>query len=214
MTVYLYATNLPSNVKFAGLITHTFITIENEKCETVKYAAYGPQHNVPFFGMNMLSRKYFEQDRNVYMGEDTKNLKAKIKIPVPDGKTEEEFIRDLITVIDSYDSAESSDLIHYNFIPMCCDEGNCNSSTSTVLYKAGVSLETIKEINRHLSGFSTGFGFSPMPWVLTERRTAVAQQSRGSAYKIKEMNRRALRSCPSIVHLLHFRIPEIEKVCV
>ena len=40
--VYLYATNLPSHWKFAGLITHTFITIENEQRETIKYAAYGP----------------------------------------------------------------------------------------------------------------------------------------------------------------------------
>ena len=204
--VYLYATTLPSHWKFAGLTTHTFITIENEQRETIKYAAYGPEHNVPFFGINMLSRKYFKQDKSVFTGEDTKNLKAKIPVPVPEGKTEEEFIHDLVDAIDSYDN---KDMLRYNFIPFCNAEGNCNTSTSTVLFKSGVSMECIKQIKRRISGFKTGFGFSPKPWTLKERQTAIERQSKSRIEKLNEKGRQAMRSCPSLIHLLHFCIPEI-----
>ncbi|MBQ0048352.1 MAG: hypothetical protein KBT33_12775 [Prevotellaceae bacterium] len=208
MTAYLYATNLPSNLKFAGLIAHTFITIENDKCETVKYAAYGPQYNVPFFGMNMLARKFFLQDQKVYTGEDKKNLKAKIKIPVPQGKTEEQFIHDLIEAIDQYDA---TDMLRYNFIPLLHAEGNCNTSTSTILQRSGVPMSFIHKMNRSIFAFNTGFAFRPKPWTLSERRTVLQRHNSRPIAKFSEMNRRALRSCPSIVHLLHFRIPEIER---
>jgi len=205
--VYLYATNLPSNVKFAGLIAHTFITIENDSCETIKYAAYGPEHNVPFFGINLLSRKFFEQDRNVFTGKDTKNLKAKIAVPVPEGKTEEEFIHDVVDAIDSYDK---TDMLRYNFIPFFKAEGNCNTSTSTVLSLSGVPMEEIKQMKRRIRGFKTGFGFPPKPWKLTDRRSAIERQSKRAIERFHEMNRRAMRSCPRLIHLLHFCIPEID----
>ena len=53
--------------------------------------------------------------------------------------------------------------------------GNCNSSTSTVLYKAGLSKEQIKNIGENIPGIKWGWG-KTKPWTADEQEKAVQRQ--------------------------------------
>ncbi len=202
--VYLYATNLPCRWKFCGIITHTFITIENRENQVLKYAAYGPSNNVPFFGVNWLAQKYFVQDENILLGRDKRNLKAKIEVPIPEGVTFEQFASNVAEAVDSY---IGTDPLRYNFLPMCNAEGNCNTSTSTVLLKSGVSRECVRDIVRQIPGLA-GISALPKPWTLEERRKALEQQSKKRIERFNEKFRKSIYACPPLMHLLHFVIPE------
>lgn len=51
----------------------------------------------------------------------------------------------------------------------------CNSSSSTLLYKAGVPLSRIKDFRKQISGLVWGFG-DIKPWTVEEQSKAVQRQ--------------------------------------
>ena len=59
-------------------------------------------------------------------------------------------------------------------IPVESSQGNCNSSTSTILYKAGVSKEKLKEIKDIIPGLDYGIG-NIKPWTKEEQIDAINQ---------------------------------------
>ena len=52
-------------------------------------------------------------------------------------------------------------------------QGNCNTSSSTILLKAGVSKETIEQLKEHISGIKTGFDSKARPWTSDEQKKAI-----------------------------------------
>ena len=50
--------------------------------------------------------------------------------------------------------------------------GNCNTSSSTLLYKTGVPMKTIKNISNKIKGNDYGFG-DIKPWTRDEKIKAI-----------------------------------------
>ena len=52
-------------------------------------------------------------------------------------------------------------------------QGNCNTSSSTILLKSGVSKETIEKIREQIPGIKTGFDSETKPWTSEEQKKAI-----------------------------------------
>ena len=116
----------------------------------------------------------YNDDISVMNGKNAEMIKARIPIEPPlkaDGSkmTVEEFDKRVIEVAKSFGNNQK---IKYFLSPISELQGNCNTSTSTILHKAGVSDEHIKEIGKQLPGLAKGFG-SYRPWTSDEQRKAV-----------------------------------------
>ena len=173
--VYLYATTLPTDnkaLKLGGIPTHTFITVENSEGKVIKYAAYGPENGNPLMGFDRLKECHYDQDVNVYKGNDTKNLKAKIEVPVPEGMSSMAFDKAVINTINSFGNEKG---IRYDIMPTNDIQGNCNSSSSTILLKSGVSKETVNQIKEQIPGIKTGFDSETKPWTFEEQKEAIKE---------------------------------------
>ena len=171
--VFLYATTLPTDnklIKLGGIPTHTFITVENSEGKVMRYAAYGPENGNPLMGFNQLKECHYEQDVNVYKGNDTENLKAKIEVPVPEGMSSKAFDKAVINTINSFGNEKG---IRYDILPTNDIQGNCNSSSSTILLKSGVSKETVNQIGEQIPGIKTGFDSEAKPWTSEEQKEAI-----------------------------------------
>ena len=66
-------------------------------------------------------------------------------------------------------------------------QGNCNSSSSTLLYKAGVPLSRIKDLRKQISGLVWGFG-DIKPWTVEEQSKAVQRQRELDQLRNEMMN--------------------------
>ena len=66
-------------------------------------------------------------------------------------------------------------------------QGNCNSSSSTLLYKAGVPLSRIKDLRKQISGLVWGFG-DIKPWTVEEQSKAVQRQRKFDQLRNEMMN--------------------------
>ena len=66
-------------------------------------------------------------------------------------------------------------------------QGNCNSSSSTLLYKAGVPLSRIKDLRKQISGLVWGFG-DIKPWTVEEQSKAVQRQREFDQLRNEMMN--------------------------
>ena len=97
--------------------------------------------------------KYPSDKEAVKNGMSDPNCKKIIPINPPDGITDEQFDQQVISTAESFGNNSK---IKYYIIPFSETQGNCNSSTSTILLKAGVSKEQIKEIKKQIPGISTG----------------------------------------------------------
>lgn len=53
---------------------------------------------------------------------------------------------------------------------------NCDTSTSTILLKAGVSPKEIKKLQKMLPGLTTGFDSTPRAWTKEEQEKAVSEE--------------------------------------
>ena len=171
--VYLYATTLPTDnkaLKLGGIPTHTFITVENPEGKVIRYAAYGPEKGNPLMGFNQLKECHYQQDINVYKGIDTENLKEKIEVPVPEGMSSKAFDKAVINTINSFGNEKG---IRYDILPTNDIQGNCNSSSSTILLKSGVSKETVNQIGEQIPGIKTGFDSEAKPWTSEEQKEAI-----------------------------------------
>ena len=85
----------------------------------------------------------------------------------------DEFDSKVIDVINSFGNNPN---IKYNLYPTREDEGNCNSSSSTILLKAGVSKETIEEIGEGMKGIHWGFSSTAKPWTKEEQEAAIENE--------------------------------------
>jgi len=157
--VWLFATKLPSNNKFirGSPATHTFIVVKTSE-NKIYYYAYGP-HNNKMYG-DKLIRVQYKQDIRAYQdyfnGKTNNNIKKVIKIVPTKNINKDEFEKRVISAADLYDNNDG--YMKYSLLPLGSFEGNCHSSSSTLLYKAGVSQKELQSIKDKLPGIVTGFG--------------------------------------------------------
>ena len=172
--VELYATSLPGcNIPLA---THTFIVVRDEKNVVKGYYAFGSELD-GFSGAfsGRLKRVKYSQDKNVYNNIDKKHLKKVITIKPPKGMNSNEFDDKIISIAESFGNNTG---VRYFLAPNATNltEGNCNTSTSTILLKAGISQEQISEIKKEIPGLSWGFSIYARPWTEEEQGQSVAIQ--------------------------------------
>lgn len=140
------------------------------------YFAYGSEYdNVRGAFGGRLKRREYKQDQQVYKGNDSEHLKKIIEIVPPSGMSETEFDKVVTDVAESFGNNNG---ITYFLAPSTADmtEGNCNTSTSTILLKSGVSKERINDITKEIPGISCGFSVNARPWTEHEQEEAVKRQ--------------------------------------
>ena len=162
----LYATALPGwwSKTFP---THTFLVVY-PKNQTPQYFAYGPHGRTS----GQLERVFYKQDINVYKGNDTEHLKNAITVNPPKDMSEEDFDNKVIETAKSFGNNEN---FEYNIWPKEDTEGNCNTSSSTILYKAGVSKSKLDEYREEIKGLVTGFG-NIKAWTADEQEKEVERK--------------------------------------
>lgn len=174
--VWVFATKLPSEkggdiIRFA---THTFVVVQTSKGKIHRFE-YGPQGD-PFFGISTLRQLYYDKSGNAvnnYMkGIQDDCIKNVIEVNVPTGMTMDEFNKNVIN-----SAAEFSDNteIKYRIVPIGETEGNCNTSTTSLLKNAGVSNKEINRIRSVIKGVKTGLG-TYKPWTYKERQQAIKKK--------------------------------------
>lgn len=121
-----------------------------------------------------LMKQNYSQDLSIIRGGSQEFLKAKIEITPPGGMSSEDFDKKVIDVANSFGNNEK---IKYSAIPTSLTNGNCNTSTSTILLKSGISSEQINEIKERIPDISTGFVDKARPWTIEEQEKAVEYES-------------------------------------
>lgn len=99
----------------------------------------------------------------------------RVDIPPPQGLSSEEFDRKVIDVAESF--GNNSEIL-YKIIPTKVTEGNCNTSTSTILLKAGVPKAVIEFIKKNIPGIALGFNSCSKPWTKEEQEVAVEREKK------------------------------------
>ena len=176
----LYATTLPgADKRFlkggGSLATHTFLVVKDKKGKMIHFA-YGSEIDGPMgaFKGRLREVEYYD-DLNVMNGKLKNHLKYRKAIEPPlkaDGKkmSVEEFDRKVINVARSFGNNPN---IEYFMLPgNNPTQGNCNTSSSTILHKAGVSNQQIKALRAEIPGIVSGFG-SYRPWTASEQKAAI-----------------------------------------
>ena len=172
---YLYATTLPgNNMKILEYATHTFIIVTDNFGRIRARFAYGSTiEGIKGAVTGQLVRQDYFQDKNVACGIDKKHIKHKIMVRPPQGVSSDEFDNEVIRVAESFGNNPN---ITYNFAPTSELQGNCNSSTSTILIKSGTSEKEMERIKNKIPGLSWGFSTkTAKPWTKEEQNTAVAK---------------------------------------
>ena len=174
--VYLFSTSLPG-ASWVPFATHTFLVVQDSKGR-ITYAAYGPKNNDAISGIDALSKCSYSSDIKaytdyLYCNKKSNHVKGVELIPVPRDMKSDEFDSKVIDVINSFGNNPN---IKYNLYPTREDEGNCNSSSSTILLKAGVSKETVEEIGEGMKGFHWGFSSTAKPWTEEEQEAAIENE--------------------------------------
>ena len=179
--VYVFAMKLPSQystVRNSGA-THTFTVVKTSDGKLYRYA-YGPTDDKVINSIsgttNIVERDY-SQDGNAVknyfktgnLDENTKNV---IPVSIPEGMTEEQFDN---AVINSAKQFRGNKTVKYRIMPLGETEGNCNSSTTSLLKNAGVNDDEIDRIDSEVPGIDSGFG-NVKPWTEEQRKAAEARQ--------------------------------------
>ena len=176
--VTLYATKLPGFklpvyidcMLFRNLAanpTHTFIVVSTSDGKREIFA-YGSEYD-GFKGIysGRLIRRHYNQDREIVERKKQDKLKARIEIEPPENITEDEFDNKVIEVANSFDENDNK---RYFILPHNDNQGNCNTSTSTILIKAGVPENQIREIKKIIPGNSFGFSPKSKPWTKEDQK--------------------------------------------
>ena len=180
----LFATTLPgADKRFlkggGSLATHTFLVVKDKKGKMIHFA-YGSEIDGPMgaFKGRLREVEYYD-DLNVMNGNLKNHLKYRKAIEPPlkaDGKkmSVEEFDRKVINVARSFGNNPN---IKYFMLPgNNPTQGNCNTSSSTILHKAGVSNQQIKALRAEIPGIVSGFG-SYRPWTASEQKAAIDERN-------------------------------------
>lgn len=163
-SVWIYATTLPGAPGVLSKATHTFIVVK-DKDNNVHYFEYGPKDKdngdpgSPFGG-SPLVKLHYQQDEEVVKdadkGKKNENLKAKILVTPPKGQTSDQFDQAVINAANSYSNDPD---VKYVLTGGGDDfTGNCNTSSSTILSKAGLSDKDLSDIEKQIPGIDAGFG--------------------------------------------------------
>ncbi len=75
-------------------------------------------------------------------------------------------------VIDTAKSFGNEEDFSYSILPTNESEGNCNTSTSTILYKSGISQDALNKYGKEIDGWDYGFGIIKA-WTKEEQREAI-----------------------------------------
>jgi len=175
--VYLFATQLPMAngiVKsVASVATHTFIVVRGSD-NVNHYYAYGGESGMT----GKLMKQEYQQDIQVYTdqaaGKTNSNQKAAIEMPIPEGMTSEQFDKKVISTAESFGNNPN---VTYVLTGGGETGGNCNTSTSTILSKAGVDEKTLSDTKSNIPGLVSGFG-NIKPWTATEQKAAVQKENK------------------------------------
>ena len=186
--VYLFSTFLP-NAHWLSLATHTFLVIQDSKGK-ITYAAYGPQYGHPFWGIDRLAKCSYSSDIEAYLNylnnqQWSSYVKGIDLIPVPEGMTSDEFDNKVVEVINEFGNDPN---IKYSLYPNEDDEGNCNSSTSMILLKAGIKEEELEKIKSNLEGIHWGGSTTPKPWTSEEQKNAVEKEKKKTIERNKRLD--------------------------
>lgn len=143
----LYATRLPMDNKkiqsALSMATHTFMSLKRNGKPSVKFS-FGSKTDNPFGGQ-LVKVSYMDEEKSM-KGEAPSNfVKNRIVITPPSGMTVEQFDEMVIKTGNSFGNNPN---ITYCLEPFEQTQGNCNSSSSTLLYKAGVPLSRIKDLRK------------------------------------------------------------------
>ena len=171
--VYVFAMKLPSSYPAIrnSAATHTFTVVKTADGSIYRFA-YGPKgdgviHSIS--GMAPIVECDYNQDKlavdNYFSKGMDSNTKNVISVNVPEGMTESEFDN---AVINSAMEFRGNQNVMYRIIPIGESEGNCNSSTTTLLKNSGIDDEEIDRIESEIPGIDTGFG-CVKPWTKEER---------------------------------------------
>ena len=181
--VWVFATKLPGNPKMESP-THTFVVVKtsNGKIQRFEYGPKGDSLFDTIFGNSTLTQcsyKESETSVDIYMSTgrmdaNTKNVEA---VNVPDGMTSDEFDD---AVIKSAAEFKGNTEIKYRVIPLEETEGNCNTSTTSLLKNAGVSKTELNRIGKNIKGIKIGFG-STKAWNLKQRKEVVRKKDKDKA---------------------------------
>ena len=182
----LYATRLPMDNKkiqsALSMATHTFIVVKRNGKPSVKFS-FGSKTDNPFGGQ-LVKVSYMDEEKSM-KGEAPSNfVKNRIVITPPSGMTVEQFDEMVIKTGNSFGNNPN---ITYCLEPFEQTQGNCNSSSSTLLYKAGVPLSRIKDLRKQISGLVWGFG-DIKPWTVEEQSKAVQRQREFDQLRNEKMN--------------------------
>ena len=103
------------------------------------------------------------------MDANTKNVEV---VNIPNGMTSDQFDD---AIIKSASDFKDNQEIKYRIIPIDATEGNCNTSTTSLLKNAGVPQNEINRIGKNINGIKTGFGIMK-PWTKKQRETALKEK--------------------------------------
>ncbi|HNY06019.1 MAG TPA: RHS repeat-associated core domain-containing protein [Candidatus Egerieousia sp.] len=181
-TVVLYATRLPSD-KDIPFATHTFISVKNINGDIQNFAYGSDISGIEGAFGGKLGRQFYDQDKQVSEGKNKKAIKNKFTIEPTSGMTSEEFDKKVIDVANSFGNNQD---ITYFLCPTDKTQGNCNTSTTTILHNAGVSDAKIKEYKSEIKGVAWGFG-NVKPWTASEQQQAVEKQKKDLEQSIQNM---------------------------
>jgi RHS repeat-associated protein len=169
--------------KLVGGGTHTFISTKDEE-GNIQTFSYGPGEEGEvedigdLFGDKPLKRVTYSSDKEISESEgktEEYEYEEKIYIEPPKGKSIEEFTQDVVTAGESF--GENPE-IKYNVLTGSETTGNCNTSTTTILYKAGVPKFKLKPLlKKQISGKDWGLG-SVRPWTSEEQKEAVTKKKK------------------------------------
>ena len=181
--VWVFATKLPGNPKMESP-THTFVVVKtsNGKIQRFEYGPKGDSLFDTIFGNSTLTQCSYKESEisvDIYMSTgrmdaNTKNVEA---VNVPDGMTSDEFDD---AVIKSAAEFKGNTEIKYRVIPLEETEGNCNTSTTSLLKNAGVSKTELNRIGKNIKGIKIGFG-STKAWNLKQRKEVVRKKDKDKA---------------------------------
>ena len=170
--VTLYITTLPNtnllNAPVMAIPTHSFLNvyINGEP----NYFAYGYAGNGSPIGGSQLKQVEFDQDWSIINGDDGSEWFVKAAVSFkPTGKTREQFARDVLDIANSFGQNQG---ITYSMLTMSETSGNCNTSTTTILTKAGVEINILKNLSCIIPGINWGLG-ETRPWTKSEQENAV-----------------------------------------
>ena len=174
----LFATYLPGvnnfllNNKYGP--THTFIAVQDKNGKWIHFA-YGSEFDgIRGAFCGRLMQVDYSDDLKIMSGQLQERVKNRIPIDPPrkrDGSkmSVREFDQAVIDVANSFGNNPE---ITYYMLPGEMTEGNCNTSSSTILFRAGVSDRTIRQYRSQINGMVAGFG-NYRPWTAPEQKKAV-----------------------------------------